>query len=423
MSTATLISLNSTRRSVANWLPWIALPAVLGSASALACVGVRLFFWFLQWVFTQHMGPLPAAAATLSTGRRIAMPIVGAILATLVTWLAARLTPRLHFEDYVEAVRLRGGRIQFLSTAWRTLSSAFSVASGAAIGREGSMIQFATAVSSWVGARTQMRSYSLSQKVAFGAAAAVAAVYQAPIAGIFFASEIVLGEWRWENTVPLSLASACGWLVSSTILGSGPLFPVAGRVHLTISLLWIVPLSLLAGLLGPAYQKLLHYSRVAKQLPFALLWSAAIVGGLSLLEPRIWGNGDVALTSILHGNLTLAGILMLLGFRLIATTACVGTGTVGGVFTPTLFAGAAFGLASAHMVPCHEPLQFAIYGMALLMAAVTHAPLMAAFMAMELSGQWHLLPILVPGAMLASFVAQRISPMSLYGIASPDPAE
>lgn len=285
------------------------------------------------------------------------------------------------------------------------------------------MIQFATAVSSWVGARRQMRIFSLPQKVAFGAAAAVAAAYQAPIASVFFASEIVLGEWRWENTVPLSLAAACGWLVSSMILGSGPLFPVAGKIHLTISILWIVPLSLLNGLLGPAYQKLLHYSRAAKRLPFALLWGAAVVGGLSLLEPQIWGNGDVALTSILHGNLTLAGILMLLAFRVIATTACVGTGTVGGIFTPTLFTGAAIGLASAHMLQCPEPLQFAIFGMALLMAAVTHAPMMAAFMATELSGQWHVLPILIPCALLSSFVARKISPMSLYRIASPEPAE
>lgn len=436
MSTATLITVKSTRRSIVGWLSAIALPVLLGTASGLACVMVRLFFRLVQWGFVQQIGSLPAAAATLSIGRRIATPIFGALLATLVIWIASRLTPGLHFEEYVEAVRLRGGRIQFLSTAWRTLSSAFSIATGAAIGREGSMIQFATAATSWLGARlessrtgsslgarTNPRSYSLSQKVAFGAAAAVAAAYKAPIAGVFFASEIVLGEWKWENAVPLSLASACGWFVSRIVFGPGSLFPAAGTPHATLALLWVLPLAVLLGILGPLYQKLLHASRAAKRLPLALLWGAGIVGALSLLEPQVWGNGDIALTNLLQASPSLLGIVTLLLFRLIATTACVGTGTVGGVFTPTLFAGAALGLASARMLDCHDPFIFAVCGMALLMAAVTHAPLMAAFMAAELSGQWHILPILIPCALLASLVARRISPMSLYGIATPEPAE
>lgn len=423
MSTATLISVASIDHWQKRWLPTIALPVVLGILSALVCVALRLFFRILQWTFVQQMGSLPAAAATLSTAARIATPVFGAILASLITWLASRIGPHLGFEEYVKAVRLRGGRIPFLPTAWRTLSSAFSIATGAAVGREGSMIQLATTVSSWVGARMHARTFSLPQKVAFGAAAAVAAAYQAPIAAMFFASEIVLGEWRWKNTFPLSLASVSGWLVSRTILGAGPLFPVAGQLHPTISALWIVPLTLLLGLFGPAYQKLLHWARSASHLPLALLWSASVVGILSLLEPRVWGNGDVALTLLLDGNLTLVGILVLLGLRVIATTACVGTGTIGGVFTPTLFTGAALGLASAHIFEYHQPLLFGVCGMALLMAAVTHAPLMSSFMAVELSGQWHILPLLVCGAMLASFIARRVSPASLYGIASPPASE
>ena len=105
----------------------------------------------------------------------------------------------------------------FSSTVWRTASSAFSVATGAAIGREGSMIQFAAAISSWVGERSPLRNLSLSRQVAYGAAAAVAAAYQAPIAGIFFATEIILGEWvcrtslhcSWPQALVGSLAACC----------------------------------------------------------------------------------------------------------------------------------------------------------------------------------------------------------------------
>src|SRR5258708_22002829 len=113
--------------------------------------------------------------------------------------MMGRLAAELRFEEYVEAVRLRDGRIPLLSTIWRTASSAFSVATGAAIGREGSMIQFAAAISSWVGERSPLQNLSLSRQLAYGAAAAVAAAYQAPIAGIFFVTEIVLGGWAWTD--------------------------------------------------------------------------------------------------------------------------------------------------------------------------------------------------------------------------------
>jgi len=99
------------------------------------------------------------------------------------------------------------------------------------------------------------------------------------------------------------------------------------------------------------------------------------------------------------------------------------TGTVGGVFTPTLFAGAALGLAAGHLLHNPDPSILAICGMGFLMAAVTHAPLMAVLMAVELTGQWHLLPIILPCTLFASLIARTISRKSLYAIASPEPAQ
>jgi CIC family chloride channel protein len=423
MTTTTLAKVEATRNVVTTWLTSAAWAVLLGAASGSACVAVRLFFLLLQWIFVQQTGMLPLAAAGLPPERRILTPIIGAALATLVVWIMRRSTLDLRFEEYVEAVRLRDGRIPLLSTAWRTLSSAFSVATGAAVGREGSMIQFATAIASWIGARTPIKSLSLSRQVAYGAAAAVAAAYQAPIAGVFFAMEIVLGEYAWSDVSSLLLASSSGWIVSRMALGAGPLFPVMGKLSMSIDLLWAFPLAVLLGASGPAYQKLLHLSKVASRMPLALLWSGLAVGLISLVEPRVWGNGDVALIGILQNRATLLGIIGLLACRVASTTFCVGTGTVGGVFTPTLFAGAAIGLATGHLLHQPEPLIFAICGMAMLMAAVTHAPLMAALMAVELTGQWHLLPVIIPCTLLASFIARTISRDSLYAIASPEPAQ
>src|SRR6202789_2678266 len=154
MTTATVTNVRGSKGAVARLLGPGVWAVVLGAARGSACVAVRLFFRLLQWVFVQQTGMLPIVAATLPPSRRILTPIIGAALATLVLWMMRRWAPDLRFEEYVEAVRLRGGRISLLSTVWRTASSAFSVATGAAIGREGSMIQFAAAISSWVGGRS-----------------------------------------------------------------------------------------------------------------------------------------------------------------------------------------------------------------------------------------------------------------------------
>ena len=218
MTTATLTNIRSAKREAPSWLASTPWAVILGAASGLSCITVRLFFRLLQWVFVQQTGMLPVAAAALSPARRFLTPIVGAVCATLVVWMQRRSKPTLPFEEYVEAVRLGDGRVHLASTIWRTASSAFSVATGAAIGREGSMIQFAAAISSWIGERSPLRKLSLSRQVAYGTAAAVAAAYQAPIGGVFFVVEIVLGEWAWNDVPPLLMAASTGWLVSRVAL-------------------------------------------------------------------------------------------------------------------------------------------------------------------------------------------------------------
>jgi chloride channel protein, CIC family len=396
---------------------------VIGSISGLACVGVRLTFRLLQWVFVRHAGMLPAAAATLSPGRRMMTPILGAVCATSVLWVVRRWPRADDYEEYVAAVRFEGGRISFSSTLWRSIASAFSVATGAAIGREGTMIQFAAAVSSWLGRHSPVKTVSLAQQVGYGAAAAVAAAYQAPFAGVFFATEIVLGSWEWSGLPYLAMASTAGWLVSRALLGGAPMFGVSGVLSFSWQILWALPLAMLLGVVAPLYQALLRSLRFASLWPLALVWGGAAVGVLSLADTAVWGNGDVALLRMLTNSSSLAGIATILGLRLVATTFCVGTGTVGGVFTPTLFAGAAIGLVAGHLLSLAQPVLLAVVGLSALLAAVTHAPIMAAAMASELTGQWHLLPLLLLLNFAAGSIARAISPHSLYAIATPTSIE
>jgi CIC family chloride channel protein len=409
-------------RRGARSIVWAGAIAV-GLASGLACVGVRLFYRLLQWIFVGNAELLPQAAAMLSPERRVLTPMLGAGFAMLVLWAVRRWAGGNEFVEYVEAVRFEDGKIPFAATLWRTLSSAFSVATGAAIGREGSMIQFAAAVSAWVGEQAPFRRVPLARQVAYGAAAAVAAAYQAPLAGVFFAMKIVVGEWVWEELLPLLLAATAGWLVSSRLLGGGPLFAVSEGHLFSWQALWALPLALVLGALGPVYQASLRSLRMTARWPLALLWGGLVVGVLSLLHTEVWGNGDVALLHLLQDSRALSGVAAVLVLRLVATTLCVGTGTVGGVFTPTVFVGGALGLVAGHLLQVGHPVLLAIVGMSALLGAVTNAPVMAALMAVELTGQWELLVLLLALNWMASGLAQRISPHSLYAIATPTPME
>jgi chloride channel protein, CIC family len=396
---------------------------VLGVVSSLACVGMRLALRGMQWVFTQQGGLLSDAAQHLSLTRRAMTPVLGALLALAVLWLARRYFHATPAREYVEAIHCEEGRIPLAPNVWRTLSSIFSLASGAAVGREGSMIQLAATAASWVGERSPVRGISLSRQVSYGVAAAVATAYQAPIAGIFFATEIVLEEMPWMELPFFALASVAGWLTSRWLLGAGPIFAVRVSLPaLSREWLYLLPLAIVLGALGPLYQAILRSLRFAKKWPLALVWGGLVVGLLSLARTTVWGNGDAALLSMMQGKAT-QGILIVLALRLIATTFCVGTGTVGGVFTPTLFAGAAIGLVAGQMLHLSQPVLFAVFGLGCFLSAVTHAPWMASFMAVELTGEWHLLPVVIVCNLLASFVAHRISPRSLYAIASHEPLD
>ena len=406
-------------------LPWLKLAmeaAAIGAVSGLSVGGVRLVFRLLQSCATGHGGLLSAAADELPLWRRVATPALGGLAAMMVLTIARRVTTGLKTTEYVEAVRFEEGRISLVSSLWRTLSSACSVATGAAIGREGTMVQFAAAVVSFLGQHLRWIRLPLARQVACAVAAAIAAAYQAPLAGTFFAVEIVLGATEWR-AIPILLISAfTGVVASRTMLVGGPLFAPHHAINIApgqacIALLWAAIL----GVLGPIYLWLIRSLRFAVRLPFALFWSGAAVGILSIVSGRVWGNGDAALLDNLQSSETVHALLVVLLLRLSATVFCVGTGTSGGVFTPTLFVGNALGLLICARAHGGNSLLFAVIGMSCLLAASTHAPLMAAFMTSELTGQWTIFPFVLICNVVAWQVARHISSQSLYAIASDEP--
>jgi CIC family chloride channel protein len=415
------------------------MAAAVGLLSGLVCVALRRFLTGLQILFTGHAGPVAEAAAHLARDHRLLTPALGGLCAAAILWAGKRWAGDRKPVEYEEAIRSaehgHPAPIPLREAIVRMLSSSFSVATGASIGREGSMIQFAAATSSQVLDLWQRRRGSLTPQrqslaLACAVSAAVGAVYGAPLAGVFFACEIGMGQILWASAPPLLLSGILGAASRHYFLEAGPLFPIATPIHLHLRDLFpALLLASAAGLLAPAYYHLLQSAKILRRIPLAMVLAGLLVGALSLAHPDTWGNGETALVAMAHAQWTPTLIATVLALRLLATSACVGAGAVGGVFTPTTFAGAALGslwafalqAALPQIFPGPLPMFFVVLGIACFLAAVTHAPIMSALMAAELTGTLALVPALLAAAFLAREISRRILPASIYGAASSAP--
>jgi CIC family chloride channel protein len=410
-------------RDVHVTLFWAGVVGLVGACvSALFRTGTRVLSEFLFGTSTNAL----AAPTDVETWRRLAVPALGGLAAGLVLQLGSRWTRDKPSRDYMEAVSIGDGTIHVAPTLVRSLSSFLTVASGGSIGREGAMAQLSTTAASWIGRRTWVSRPRLKLMVACGAAAGIAAAYNAPIAGALFVAEIVLGTIAMSSLGPLIFASVVSTVMTRQIIGPQPLFSVRGfEVVTAFEFLPYLALGAALGALAPSFVRLLRGSArlfEATQLP---LWSrlflgGAIVGLISLARTEVWGNGSNSVVAVISGNLPAATLALVLVAKLVGTCATVGSGAVGGVFTPTLFFGAAagylFGSAVHGAFPnwTAGPSAYALVGMGAFLAATTQAPLMAMLALFEMTLDYGIVLPLMLACVTAYTVARGIDPQSIY---------
>ncbi len=382
--------------------------ALVGIGGALLSVLFRECARLLETMFTGQPVGLVHAASELVWWHRALVPLLGGVLSGLVLHLAGRVLTIPRAVDYMEAILVGDGRLGVRSTLVNSASSLLTIASGGSIGREGPMVQLAAMVGSRLGIIARAPVPRLRLMVACGGAAGIAAAYNAPISGALFVSEIVLGSTAMESFGPLVVASVTSSATIHKFLGYGPLFEVP-RLHFGANgeLVFFVILGVLLGHLAPPFLALLDFAKsqfVRLGLkPYAQLGlGGLIVGAVSIFTPQVWGNGYSVVGNILNGQLVGLLLLAVLAAKVIATSATVGSGAVGGVFTPTLFIGSAVGAlvgGLAHrFLPAFtsDPAVYALIGMGGFLAATTHAPLTSILMLFEMTADYQIvLPLML----------------------------
>ncbi|AXE98249.1 ClcB-like voltage-gated chloride channel protein [Paraburkholderia hospita] len=401
---------------------------IVGIVGALATIAFREGISLMQRAFTGQDGSLVEMARRLPIAMRIALPALGGLAAGVLLVIAQRGADKKQHTDYMEAVVIGDGVVPVRLSLWRSASSLFTISSGGSIGREGPMVQLAALCASLIGRIVHFDPPRLKLLVACGAAAGITSAYSAPIAGAFFVTELVLGSIAMESFGPVVVASVVSNILMREFAGYKPPYempvfpPVAG-----LEVLLFVALGLLCGAAAPQFLRLMDttkagFRRLPIPLPVRLALGGLIVGILSVWTPEVWGNGYSVVNSILHSPWTWSALVVVLVFKLIATAATVGSGAVGGIFTPTLFFGAVlgslFGLGMNALWPhaTSAPFAYAMVGMGAFLAGATQAPLMAILMIFEMTLSYQVVLPLMVSCVVAYFAARAIGKTSMYEV-------
>ncbi|CNB49838.1 voltage-gated ClC-type chloride channel ClcB [Yersinia intermedia] len=406
------------------------ISVMLGMMAALIVWLFHQAMLGLEWLlFARTDGSLVAAASSITGWRRALTPALGGLAAGALLWGYQRYQNQKTSSaptDYMEAIEIGDGRLDVSASLVKSLASLLVVSSGSAIGREGAMVLLAALFAS-VFAQRYAKPSEWKLWVACGAAAGMASAYHAPLAGSLFIAEILFGTLMLASLGPVVIAAVSALLTTNLLLGGQEtLYQVQALPSpWPIQYFLMALLGVLAGISGPLFLKGMAASGHAFRSlnlspPLQLALGGIIVGLLSLIFPEVWGNGYSVVQSLLTtppGVLLIAGILIC---KLLAVLASSGSGAPGGVFTPTLFVGAALGMLCGQMFAWwpvlgdNIALLMALTGMATLLAATTHAPIMAALMVCEMTGEYTLLPGLLLSCVISTTIARWLRPTSVY---------
>lgn len=397
-------------------------------AVALGAAGFAIAFRAALGFVVHRWGNGPdvvSAARSAPIWLRLLAPAVGGLLAGLLGILVARAPAGQGVADVMEAVVLGRVRLSMRVTLLKSLSSWLAIASGGSLGREGPLIQFGGAAGKWVSDRLELSMTRTRVLIAAGTAAGFTAAYNTPLAAVLFVLEVVVGVAALDTIVPVLIATVVASALTRAVVGEGPIYGQrAFHLSSPLELVAFGGLGLFGAVGAQAFMRLLSLGETLFRRPWlAPPWRSAfgglLAGAIVAVLPEVAGNGYEPLNALINGSFALSFTLILLVGKCLATTASVSSGNPGGVFTPTLLLGGALGViyasvlgaAGAHLGPAGG---YALVGMAAATAATTHAPMMAAVMVFELSGDYAIALPLVLATALATFASRRLRSDSIY---------
>lgn len=382
---------------------FLLLLPVVGVVVGLTTVLTAHLISFIQARFWGSGGSLLDAAQQAPWWMRIIIPTIGGLIVAGIGHLFKVQTRGGGITTIIQTLALKGGVLSLRQTWPRDTAAMFTIATGGSLGREGAMAMLASALASRIGRQYKLSTKHLRMLVCGAAAAALAAVYNAPIGGSLFALELLMGNFALEVLGPVVVVSVISTLVFRSCLGSLPRFEVPHYEMVSgWELIFYLGLGVLTGVAALWFVRVLFGGQdlfeklpVPKWLKPAL--GMALVGVIGVWRPEVYGNGFEAVNLTLSEKLPLTLLLALLPMKYLATSLSFGSGAAGGLFTPSLMIGAVLGAIfgyGVHTVFPHVTADYGAYalvGMGGVLAGTTHAPLTAIMMIFEQTNSYQII--------------------------------
>ena len=376
----------------------------------------------------------------------ILVPIIGGLI---VTFLIVNYAPEARghgVPEVMDAIFYKDGVIRPVVAAVKSLASAVAIGTGAAVGREGPIIQIGSAFGSTLGQVLKISPNQRAVLVAAGAGGGIAATFNTPIGGVMFALELMMPEVSVSSFLPVALATEAATYVGRVLLGAEPSFylpalpPLAVNMHVVLELCLFAVLGALVGLASGAFVRGLYWSEIIfdrvknsyLRLMLGMLIMGVLIYGFMAFTGHYYveGVGYAMIQALLLGQLVpglglwaFVGFLLLLFVaKLLATCVCLGSGSSGGIFSPSLFMGASLGAALAmvlhllHAIPAGQTSSFAMVGMAAMVAGGTGAVMTAVVMVFEMTRDYSIVIPMIIAVAVAVAVRRLVTVDSLYTI-------
>lgn len=385
------------------------LAALIGFLAGFASTAFRWMIDFFGIVFSAEGLSWLGITGTALPFLLPLMPMFGGIITGIICHFFPDAVKENGVHRVMHAVALKAGKIRKRTLITCSTTSALTIGSGGSAGREGPTVQIGSAVGSALGNLFHLSRERVRVLVGCGAAAGIAASFNAPLAGVLFALEIILGDFAIRTFSPIIVASVIGTATGRALEGNEITFqvPVHELVSYSEIFLYLI-LGLLCGLVSRLFTLVYFKSheffanKVLIPKPLKPALGGLIVGFISLGFPAILGNGYEFMEQALSGEMLWSMAFILIFIKIISTSVTLGSGGLGGVFAPSLFVGAMLGSAFGALVHgispnlTASPETYALVGMGAVAGAVMQAPLTNILMLFELTNDYTIiLPIMI----------------------------
>ncbi len=399
---------------------------LVGVTGGLVAAGIKWLGVGLQTAFFQSSETLLAAVQRVPWYSRLLIPAAGALAAGLIIHYLVRSPESGGVAEIMEAVALRHQGPGLRHSMLRALASVLLMSSGGSVGREGPSAAVSASIATRISHLLQLTAARRNILIGCGVAAGMAAVYNAPLGAALFVMEIVIANFAMDVFGPLVVSAVTATLVSRALWGDGPLYtiptftPEGIPEYLALGLLGI-PCALMGNFFSTFLQRTSDTLRGIRLHPVLKLTAGGLlVGALAIYLPQVMGNGYDAVSGVLNESFPLQILVLICFGKILATTLSLGSGGLGGVMTPTLLVGASFGCLVAEILEktgtglVSQPGAWGLVGMAGVLAATTHAPIMATFLTFELSQEYAMILPVGVCAGASALMARRLKGASIY---------